>query len=59
MRPMWMKLTIILKMSDVETDKFTNIFSSFNIHFSGIADLNNIMKQYNLTDIYKLLYSKK
>lgn len=53
-----MKLIIIFKIYDAETDKFTNIFRGFNIHFSDITDLN-IISQYNLADIYKTLYSER
>lgn len=39
---MWMKLIIYIhyiQMNDVKTDKFTNVFNSFNIRFSDITDL--------------------
>lgn len=39
---MWMKLIIIFKMYDAETGKFTNVFSSFNIHYSDITGLIKI-----------------
>ena len=53
---MWLKLIIIFRIYDAETDKFTNIFRGFNIHFSDITD---IISQYNLADICETLYSKR